>query len=76
MSKEELIQELANINSSFVNNINAKLTDLCDRFNDFKSKYDKMVYSEMQQKTTTLAHLLTRIIQLERNAVTNSQYSR
>ena len=76
MSKEELIQELTNINSSFVNNINAKLTDLCDRFNDFKSKYDKMVYSEMQQKTTTLAHLLTQIIQQERNAVTNSQYSR
>ena len=27
MSKEELIQELTNINSSFVNNINVKLTD-------------------------------------------------
>ena len=33
MSKEELIQELPNINSSFVNDINAKLTDLSDRFN-------------------------------------------
>ena len=33
MSKEELIQELTNINSSFVNDINAKLTDLSDRFN-------------------------------------------
>ena len=33
MSKEELIQELTNINSSFVKDINAKLTDLSDRFN-------------------------------------------
>ena len=47
MSKEELIQELTNINSSFVNDINAKLTDLSDRFNEFTSKYDK-VYSELQ----------------------------
>ena len=75
MSKEELIQELNNINSSFVNDINAKLTDLSDRFNEFTSKYDK-VYSELQQCKSYNSHLLTRIIQLERNAVTNSQYSR
>ena len=48
MSKEELIQELANINSSFVNNINAKLTDLCDRFDEFTSKCDK-VFPELKQ---------------------------
>ena len=30
ISKEELIQELTNINSSFVNDINAKMTDLSD----------------------------------------------
>ena len=75
MSKEELIQELTNINSSFVKDINAKLTDLSDRFNEFTSKYDK-VYSELQQCKSYNSHLLTRIIQLERNAVTNSQYSR
>ena len=75
MSKEELIQELTNINSSFVNDINAKLTDLSDRFNEFTSKYDK-VYSELQQCESYNSHLLTRIIQLECNAVTNSQYSR
>ena len=44
MSKEELIQELTNINSSFVNNINAKLTDLSDRLNEFTSKYDKSLF--------------------------------
>ena len=75
MSKEELIQELTNINSSFVNDINAKLTDLSDRFNEFTSKYGK-VYSELQQCKSYSSHLLTKIFQLERNAVTNSQYSR
>ena len=75
MSKEELIQELTNINSSFVNDINAKLTDLSDRFNEFTSKHDK-VYSELQPCKSCNSHLLTRIIQLGRNAVTNSQYSR
>ena len=64
MSKEELIQDLSNINSSFVNEINAKLTDLSDRFNEFASKYDK-VYSELQQCNSYNPHLLTRIIHLE-----------
>ena len=58
--------ENMSINSSFVNDINAKLTDLSERFNDFTSKYDKVFNS----------HLLTRIFQLEHNVVTNSQYSR
>ena len=71
MSEEELIQELTNINSSFVNDINAKLTDLSDRLNEFTTKYDR-VYSELQQCKSYNSHLLTRIIQLERNAVTNS----
>ena len=75
MSKEELIQVLTNINSNFVNDINAKLTELSDRFNEFKSKYDK-IYSELQQRKSYNSHLLTRIIQLELNAVTNSPYSR
>ena len=75
MSKEELIQELSDINSSFVNDINAKLTGLLEKFNEFTSKYDK-VYSELQQCKSFNSHLLNRIIQLERNTVTNSQYSR
>ena len=75
MSNEKLIQELTNINSSFVNDINAQLTDLSDRFNEFTSKYHT-VYFELQQCKSYNSHLLTRIIQLERNAVTNSQYSR
>ena len=57
MSKEELIQELNNINSSFVNDINAKLTDLSDRFNEFTSKYDKSILSCNTVKATTLIYL-------------------
>ena len=68
MSKEELIQELTNINSSFVNDINAKLTDLSDRFNEFTSKYD-IVCSELQQCKSYNSHLLTRIIELEHNSI-------
>ena len=75
MSKEELIQELTDINSSFVNDINVKLINLSEMFNKFTSKYGK-VYSELQQCKSFTSHLLTRIIQLEHNAVTNSQYSR
>ena len=75
MSKEELIQGLTDINSSFVNDINTKLSNLEEKFNDFLSKYDN-VNSELQQCKKFNSHLLTRIIQLERNAVTNSQYSR
>ena len=44
-------------------------------FNEFTSKYDN-VYSESQHCKSYNSHLLTRIIQLERNAATNSQYSR
>ena len=75
MSKEELIQELTDINSSFVNDINTKLSNLEEKFNDFLSKYDN-VNSELQQCKKFNSHLLTRIIQLEHNAVTNSQYIR
>ena len=75
MSKEELIQELSEINSSFANDINAKLTGLLEKFNEFTSKYDK-VYSELQQCKSFNSHLINRIIQPEHNTVTNSQYSR
>ena len=66
MSKEELIQELTGINSSFVNDINTKLSNLEEKFNDFLSKYEN-VNSELQQCKKFNSHLLIRIIQLERN---------
>ena len=42
MSKEELIQELTDINSSFANGINTKLRNLEEKFNDILSKYDNV----------------------------------
>ena len=60
---------------NLVNGINAKLTDLSDRFNKFTSKYDK-VYSEFQQCKSYNSYLFTRITQLKHNTVMNSQYSR
>ena len=49
MTKEELFQELTNINSSFVNNINenAKLNDLSDSLTSLRQ--NMIVYSELQQ---------------------------
>ena len=75
MSKEELIQKLTNINSSFVNDINAKPSDLFERINEFTTKYKK-VCSELQKCKSYNSHLLTRIAQLVCNAATNSQCSR
>ena len=75
MSKEELIEELTDINSSFVNDINTNLSNLEEKFNEFVSKYDK-VNSELQHCKKINFHLLTRVVQLERNAVASSQCSR
>ena len=38
MSKAELIQELTGINPSFVNDINTKLSNAEEKFNDFLSQ--------------------------------------
>ena len=66
-------------NSSFKNlqilTLASKLSNLEEKLNGFLSKYDN-VNSELQQCKKNNSHLLTTIIQLERNAVTNSQYSR
>lgn len=59
MSTEELIKELADINSIFVNEINTKLSNLLEKLNS--SKYDK-VYSELLQFKKLNSHLLTRIM--------------
>ena len=48
VSKDELIQEHTDSNSSFVNDINMKLSNLEEKFNNFLSKYDN-VNSELQQ---------------------------
>ena len=57
MKKEELIHGLTDINYSFVNDINAKLTDLSERFNKFTSKYEKSILSCSNVKASTLIYL-------------------
>ena len=57
MSKEEIIQELANINSSFVNDINAKLTDLFDRLTSLRQNIIESILSCSSVKATTLIYL-------------------
>ena len=49
---------LLSINSSFVNDINAKLTDLSTKFNEFTSKYDKPILSCSSVKASTLIYSL------------------
>ena len=73
-SKKELIHELTDINLSVVSHINAKLTGLSEKVDEFTSKHDK-VYLELKQCKRFNSHLL-KIIQLECNATMNSQYSR
>ena len=75
MSREEVIQELPDINSTSVNDIYTKLSNIKNKFNDFLSKYDK-ISSELRQCKKVNSHLLTRIIKLERNAVAFFQYNR
>ena len=76
MSKEELIQELTNVNSSFVNDVNVKLTCLKSLMSSHQKVWHGKVYSELEQCKSFNSYLLTRIIQLEHNAVSNSHYSR
>ena len=70
MSRDELVEELLKLLD-----VSTKLSELTEKFNDFVSKHDK-IYPELQISRNCNNHLLQRIIQLERNAVTNSQYYR
>ena len=51
-----------------------KLSNVSEKFNESLSKYDKV--AELQQCKKFNSPLLTRIIQLEHNPVTNTKYSR
>ena len=74
INNEELIQELNDINSRFVNDINAKLTELSEKFDEFTWKFQKF-YFGMHQCKSFNSHLLTRIIQLERNDSVGASFS-
>ena len=70
MSRDELVEELLKLSY-----VSSKLSEPTEKFNDFVSKYEK-VYSELQISRNCNNHLLQRMILLERNVVTNSQYHR
>ena len=68
LSKEELIEELI-----IVDNITSKIFDLTNRFDNFLRRFE--VVSSDLAITRNCNRLLTeRVVQLERNAVTNTQY--
>ena len=70
LSKKELIEELIT-----VDNITSKISDLTNRFDDFLRRFE--VVSSDLAITKNCNRLLTeRVVQLERNAVTNAQYHR
>ena len=72
LSKDELIVLSLEI---FNNDINAKFSELNDRFNNFQAKYE-MVNSNPSTSRRCNENLLERITQLERNNLNNTQYKR
>ena len=69
-SWDELVEELLKLLD-----VSSKLSELSEKLNDFMSKHDK-VYPELWISRNCNNHLLQRILQVELNAVTNSQYHR
>ena len=70
LSKEGLIEELL-----IVEDITSKISDLTNRFEDFLRRFE--VVSSDLAITRNCNRLLTkRVVQLERNAVTDVQYHR
>ena len=74
LSKDELIDEVLSL-ENFKNNINTKLSELNDRFNNFQEKYE-MVNSKLSISKCCNELLLERITQLERSNLGNLQYNR
>ena len=70
LSKEELIEELIT-----VDDITSKISDLTNRFDDFLRRFE-VVSSDLAIIRNCNRLLTERVVQLERNAVTNAQYHR
>ena len=68
LSKEGLIEELIT-----VNDITSKISDLTNRFDDFLMRFE-VVSSDLAITKNCNGLLTERVVQLERNAVTNAQY--
>ena len=70
LSKEELIEELIT-----VDDITSKISDLTNRFDDFLRRFED-VSSDLAITKNCNRLLTKRVVQLERNAVTNAQHHR
>ena len=70
LSEDELIDELESIED-----ISSKLANLTTRFDDFARRFE-VLSSELAVSKNCNRLLSERIIQLERNAVSNTQYHR
>ena len=68
LSKEELIEEFIS-----VDNISSKLSDLSNLFNDFLRRFE-VVSSDLAIARNCNKLLTKRVVQLERNAVTNAHW--
>ena len=74
LSKDELIDKVLSL-ENFKNDINAKFSELNDRFNDFQAKYET-VNSNLLISRRCNELLRECIAQLERNNLNNAQYNR
>ena len=74
LSKDGPIDEVLSP-ENFKNDINAKFSEINDRFNDFQEK-NEMVSSNQSISKHCNELLLERITQLERNNLNNAQYNR
>ena len=70
LSKEELIDELIT-----VDDISSELSDLSNRFKDFLSRFE-VVSSDLVIARDCNRLLTKRVVEFERNAITNAQYHR
>ena len=70
LSKEQLIEELIT-----VDDITSKISDLTNRFDDFLRRFE-IVSSDLAITKNCNRLLTERVVQLERDAVTNAQYHR
>ena len=68
LSKEQLIEELIT-----VDDISSKLSDLSNRFDDFLRRFE-LASSDLAITKNCNRLLTERVVHLERNAVTNTQY--
>ena len=68
LSREELIEELVKLSD-----ITDRLKELTDKFDNFSKKYKELKsYLVVTKKSNSL--LYSRIVQLEKNALINTQY--